>query len=561
MSLFQSEFWKDYIVVVIITVIVGACIAAGASSALEMFLGQAVSGLLGEAGEYDLIVHVREQSRAAAADDLPRRLAAVHPGIGVRQGVTVAGNANFFVKLPEELYTQAALEQIAARLADVPGFNGYSWMLEPSVSVTGLRAGMRDLLALEAAELPGVRAVVRHGNSLTVLLTNVEAQRDVVDALQQRLEGRHIVELRWPEGAGADVGAAVQAVAEALRPRTLRDVTSAGGSGDALAALGEELAGAAERWQQLLEAGATAAEAAAKLVAVLDALEPALALAETPEQQGERLSEAVRSGDGVDAVGEALFRVVVANVLRSWAGQAAAADGGSLRLDDLRTSLEALARDAASLRQLQQEDVMAAFESLQELLPATASGTAVVELFVDETVSPEAAAAAVKEATGQDVAAFSSGPGVVTPNPRGVVLELLSDVQSAVAGMIAVGVGIAALVLDHATVLAAAQRMPGSRRRRPWLAAGVGAVLVGGTYTLCGGGLPYIGPAAAFGLGALLGLLVMGGARKLSPISDDEIVAGQALGLSDGQIMREIVVPSGRPGLMTLLNGRRRTFR
>jgi len=560
MSLFQSDFWKDYIVVILLTVILGAGLAAGASRALEAFLGAAVQALLGEAGQYDLIVHVRESSRSAAAADLPRRLAEVHPDILVREGVALAGNANFFVKLPEALYTQAALEQLAARLSAVPGFNGYSWMLEPSITVTGLRAGMRDLLALEAARLPGVRAVVRHGASLTVLLTSVEEQRAVAEALERRLSGRHIVELRWPEGAAADVEGAVRAVAERLQPRTLRDVTSAPGTGGSLERLGAELAGAAEQWQKLLEAGAAAAEAAEKLGALLDALEPALALAETPEQQGERLSEAVRSGDGADAVGQALFRVILTNVLQALAGEAAAAGGGTLPLHELRAALQALAEDAVALRQLQEEDVYAAFETLRELLPA-AAGATVAELLVDEAVTPEAVAEAVREATGQAVEAYASSPGVVTPNPRGVVVELLANARRAVAGLIAVAVGLAALVLDHAAVLAAAEHMPGSRRGRPWLAALSGAALVGATYALAGGGIPYVGPGAAFVLGAALGLLVMAGARRFSPVAEEEIVAGQALGLSDGQIMREIVVPAGRPGLMTLLNARRRTFR
>lgn len=561
MSLFQSDFWKDYIVVIIVTVILGAGLAVGTSTALDSFLGEAVSGLLGEAGEYDLIVHVREQSRAAAAADLPRRLAEMEPDIRVRQGVTVAGNANFFVKLPETMYTQAALEKLASRLREVPGYNGHSWLLEPSISVTGLRPGMRDLLALEVAEVAGVRAVVRHGNSVTLLLENVEAQRPVAEAVQQRLEGRHIVELRWPEDGEADPSAAVRAVAEALRPRTLRDVTSTSSAGG-LDALGDDLADVAAQWRQLVDAGATVSEAAEKLVALLDALEPTLALVETPEQQGQRLSEAVRSGETVDAVGQAIFRVVAANLLRSLAGQAAASPGGpAVNVDELRDVLSSLAHDAAALRQLAEEDVLAAFETLQDLLPASTPGGAVVELFVDDDVTPEAAAEAVFAQTGQTVAAFASSAGVVSPNPRGVVLELLADVRRTIAGIVSLAVGVAALVLDHATVLAAAQRMPGSRRARPWLAAAVGAVVVGATYRLSGGGIPYVSPAAAAGVGALLGLLTMAAARRLSPVSDDEIVAGQALGLSDGQIMREIVVPSGRPGLMTLLNARRRTFR
>lgn len=563
MSLFQSDFWKDYIVVIIVTVIVGASFAAGVSFALDAFLGQAVSGLLGEAGEYDLIVHVREQSRSAAAEQLPRLLADTHPDIVVREGVKVAGNANFFVKLPEEMYTQTQLEQLAASLNDLPGFNGYSWMLEPSISVTGLRPGVRDLLALEAAALPGVRAPVRHGTSVTLLLESVEEQRSVAAALEERLAGRHIIEIRWPEGVQGDAHGAVQAIVDAFAPSTLRDVSASPGGG-ALTGVAGDLADAAAEWRRVVEAGATAAEAAGKLVALLDVLEPALALVETPDEQGARLSEAVRSGEGVDAVGQALFRVIAVNLLRSLRGEAAAAPGDQVQpmdVAELRQGLAALAEDAAALQQLAEEDVANTFDKLEQLLPEAAGAGTVVELLIDEDVVPEAVAPAVQAATGEAVTVFSSMAGMVTPNPRGVVLELLANVRRTIAGFVAVVVGMAALVLDHATVFAAAERLPGSRRRRALLAASAGAVLIGATYALGGGGIPFVPPAAAAALGALLGLLTLAAARRLSPVSGDEIVAGQALGLSDGQIMREIVVPAGRPGLMTLFNARRRVFR
>ncbi len=159
----------------------------------------------------------------------------------------------------------------------------------------------------------------------------------------------------------------------------------------------------------------------------------------------------------------------------------------------------------------------------------------------------------MREWTGYEVAVFASSPGVIRPNPRGVVAELLTDVRRTIAGMLAVVIAGATLALDQATVFSAAALFPGSRRGRAALAAGVGAVLVGATYSLSGGGIPFIGAGAATALGTVLGLLVMAVAHRLSPVNTEEILAGQALGLSDGQIMREIVVPAGRPGLLVVV--------
>ena len=49
--------------------------------------------------------------------------------------------------------------------------------------------------------------------------------------------------------------------------------------------------------------------------------------------------------------------------------------------------------------------------------------------------------------------------------------------------------------------------------------------------------------------------------QKISPAPCDEIVAGIAMGLTHTQIMREIVVPSSRPGLLTFMNKSKTMFK
>jgi ABC-type arginine transport system permease subunit len=49
-------------------------------------------------------------------------------------------------------------------------------------------------------------------------------------------------------------------------------------------------------------------------------------------------------------------------------------------------------------------------------------------------------------------------------------------------------------------------------------------------------------------------------ARRISPVDAEEWVAGVALGLNPAQVMREIVVPANRPGLLLFLNRARQVF-
>ena len=43
-------------------------------------------------------------------------------------------------------------------------------------------------------------------------------------------------------------------------------------------------------------------------------------------------------------------------------------------------------------------------------------------------------------------------------------------------------------------------------------------------------------------------------AIKINPISKDEVFAGLSLGFPFKTIMREIVIPAGRPGMLQILN-------
>lgn len=720
MSLLREPFWKEYVIVIALTVVLGAGCAAGTARALDAAFGEATKSLLGDAGQYDLIVHVRQDYREAAGRELARVLASRHPDIGVVPGITVAGNANFLVKLPESLLEQEALEDVAAGLADVPGFNGYTWLLEPSVTVSGLQPAMRDLVAREAAAVPGVRAAVRSGSSVTVLLEGIEGRERVAAALRELVEGRQVVEVRLPGTSD------LNAVRSALAPFVITELSEDGsGTPPSLAVLRDVLASLATRvrvrtgaeplevgeWVVLqgsapsppvpgappspdnlvveiarvsgMEAsgwivkgdarstlvqpvvppdggalaaaeGGGAVQTAFRLVegavgpAVGEALleSPRLALARglagdgfagrelaqlaelareaadrlgemaalvTPEaaeqateQRAERLVRALRAGDGATAVRETLLGVALSVLARKLQEETAAdasgaapgdgtaapaqvdpgtdSGGPSLRFDatqlaQLRDSLMALADAAEALERGTAGELLAGLLDMQQLVGSLrddeitgllriverAGGGAAAEprlqFLVDDEVSPSEMETVLRRATGDAPAIIAARAGVVNPSARSLLIELLADVRRSIAALVAVLVAGAALVLDHATVLAALRGL--NVRPTAVNAAGavLGALLLGGVWALSGAELPFLGTAGAAAAGAALGLVTALMSERLSPVRAEEVLAGQSLGLTDGQILREIVVPAGRPGLLSLVNRWRRQFR
>jgi len=188
--------------------------------------------------------------------------------------------------------------------------------------------------------------------------------------------------------------------------------------------------------------------------------------------------------------------------------------------------------------------------------------------------------------------------GIIQPDAR---TQLLTVVRSAgrLVNILFIGMlTLLVLLFDQATVIAtwkgvyrAKRRLVRASRGRERLAAfllwtgdrlapsiygaGAGALLAGGGSLLSliltgtgGAGTGAVAPAGVTAnlgaiqiplvIGAFLGLLVALAAERLSPVAEEQVLAGESLGLSYRQIMEEIVIPAGRPGLYQLLLAARR---
>jgi ABC-type amino acid transport system permease subunit len=159
-------------------------------------------------------------------------------------------------------------------------------------------------------------------------------------------------------------------------------------------------------------------------------------------------------------------------------------------------------------------------------------------------------------------------------------MTILTQVKAILAGMIALIAAILFLVLDHTAVMSVIRRnrsvnkvqAKGWRRffqrlkntlTAPECLYGmaIGATLLTAMFILAGGGIPYLPWIGVPFLGALFGLVVANNTEKISPVSIDEVTAGESLGLSFDEVMREIVIPNGRPGLLQKLNRRKMKFK
>ncbi len=238
---------------------------------------------------------------------------------------------------------------------------------------------------------------------------------------------------------------------------------------------------------------------------------------------------------------------------------------------------------AAAVPDLKDEDINSSVMILDKFIAGQVIPGQRIQLLTTSTISADAIAPIVYNQVGHNnLSIYSSSLGFIEPNTRSEVYQLLNEVQAILAGMAAIIVTILFLVLDHTAVMSVIRRrrlaVKANSKVGGWrgllariavtftaterqYGMAVGAVLLTAMFVVSGGGIPYLPWLGVPLLGALLGLIVANYADKISPVSGEEVLAGESLGLSLDEIMREIVIPGGRPGLLQKLNNRKVKFK
>jgi hypothetical protein len=236
---------------------------------------------------------------------------------------------------------------------------------------------------------------------------------------------------------------------------------------------------------------------------------------------------------------------------------------------------------AAAIPNMKDDEINHSVALLDKFIAGQVIPGARIQILTTNNISTEAVMPLVVNEVGNSNASlYSTAVGVIEPDPRGQMMSVLAEVKAILAGLTAIAITILYLALDHTALMTVFKRRRLARKiplkgfsgfvRRlfgvftaPERQYGmvIGAVLLTSMFVLSKGGIPYLPWIGVPVVGALLGLLVAAYTDKISPVSSDEIMAGQALGLSFKEIMREIVIPSGRPGLMQQLNKRVMKFK
>lgn len=193
-ALLRSGFIRDLVGALIVTMLAGSIAATAVSAAADRFFEDTVSGIVGEYGEYDAIVHVRQEARPEAARAIGQMLRDDFPGARMKQSVTVLSRANFFVSLPR--IDESTVTRLVQAVADVPGFAGYTLMLEPKVTVSGVGARVAPIIRPQLAAIEGVSFTLRDGGNIHLVCDSADSARTVAQTAETILRGYHLADVR-----------------------------------------------------------------------------------------------------------------------------------------------------------------------------------------------------------------------------------------------------------------------------------------------------------------------------------------------------------------------------
>lgn len=149
--------------------------------------------------------------------------------------------------------------------------------------------------------------------------------------------------------------------------------------------------------------------------------------------------------------------------------------------------------------------------------------------------------------------------GIMQPNPRGEVFNVLRQVKAVISTIIAIVFTLLVMIMDQ-TLIISVTRL--NNRGKGYIYSFVtGGLTLSLICLLSQIEFPYLNFKIEFILGGILGVIIALLAGMLNPVSREEWEAGMALGFSPAEVMHEIIIPAGKPGILYLINYPKVIFR
>lgn len=196
----KDTFLKDIIILLLVGILCSALFAAGFAMTTDKYFAKAVTGIMGDYGEYDLLFQGREELKSALARQIREVIAEHFPGATLKPGISLAGKTTFFMTLPSKYRTKEVFNNLEYYFKNLPGSGGFSIMTEPKLHITSVPGAIFNLISKEVERLPGVDFTFRDGNNIGVIMKSSRVSKQVESGIKKLLKRYQILEVRIEKG-------------------------------------------------------------------------------------------------------------------------------------------------------------------------------------------------------------------------------------------------------------------------------------------------------------------------------------------------------------------------
>ncbi len=200
----KNSFYRDIIVLLTISVLLGSGLAGAVSLAADTYFSKTVASLVGDYGEYDIVIQTREEMREDAAVQIKKIISEAFPGAKYKEGPTITGKTSFFIGLPDQYKTKKIYEELGKTFGSIPGGGGVGVMTEPRLTVRGVPEGAKSMVIDQIAAMEGVRFAFRDGSSIGVVLTTATKASMISSNIEKMLAQYQVLEISFPVGSEPD---------------------------------------------------------------------------------------------------------------------------------------------------------------------------------------------------------------------------------------------------------------------------------------------------------------------------------------------------------------------
>jgi hypothetical protein len=192
----KDAFIKDIVLLLLVSIIGSSVFAIGFAMATDKYFAQAVTGIMGDFGEYDLLFQTKEELKGAMVRQIREVIAEHFPGAKLKAGISIVGKASYFLTLPAQYKTKASYNSLGYYFNNLPGNGGYSVMTEPRLNITSVPSGIFERLSREVERIPGVNFTFNDGNSIGIIMKDIHGSKLVLNQVNQILHRYQILEVR-----------------------------------------------------------------------------------------------------------------------------------------------------------------------------------------------------------------------------------------------------------------------------------------------------------------------------------------------------------------------------